>query len=138
MPEQHKPEQYRTEIEEILRKADIEGPAPIRPKKSSFFSLLMQYVRQSLEGKAWSITPGRIVLVAVSLLLVAAITRVVVPGFFGPLAWAGLLIFIIGYAMFFIKPLKGPERRWRGQPLDDAPQGPKATWIDRIRRRLGR
>ena len=138
MPEQHKPEQYKSEIEEILKKAEIEAPIPIRPRKTSFFSMLVRYARQSLEGKAWSVTPGRIVLVAVSLLLVAAITRVAVPGFFGPLAWAGLGIFIIGYALFFIKPPKGPDQRWREQPLDDAPTGPKATWIDRVRRKLGR
>lgn len=138
MPEQKKPEQYESEIEEILRQADLEAPTPIRPRKSSFSSLLMQYARQSLEGKAWSITPGRIVLVAVSLLLVAAITRMVMPSVFGPLAWAGLLLFIIGYGMFFVKPPKGPEQRWRGQPLDDVGSGPKATIIDRIRRKLGR
>lgn len=138
MPEQQKPEQYKAEIEEILRKADLDAPTPIRPKKASFFNLLAQYARQSLEGKAWSITPGRIVLVAVSLLLVAALTRVIVPGFFGPLAWAGLLVFIIGYAMFFIKPPKAPEPRWRGQPLDDEPRGPKIGLIGRIRRKLGK
>ncbi|MCH8825968.1 MAG: hypothetical protein J4O08_07345 [Chloroflexi bacterium] len=138
MPEQHKPDQYRTEIEEILRKAELDGPTPIRPKKPNFLGLLMQYARQSLEGKAFSITPGRVVLVAVSLLLVAAITRLVVPSAFGFLAWAGLILFIVGYALFFIKPPKGPERHWRGQPLDDAPTGPRATWIDRIRRKFGR
>jgi len=136
MPEQKKPEQYQSEIEEILRKADLDAPIPIRPKKASFFSLLKQYAGQSLEGKAWSITPGRIVLVAVSLLLLAAITRMIVPVAFGPLAWAGLLLFIIGYGMFFVKPPKSPGPRWRGQPLDDAPSGPRTNFIDRIRRKF--
>ena len=138
MPEQHKPEQYKSEIEEILKKAEIEAPTPIRSGKSSFLNLLTQYARQSLEGKAWSITPGRIVLVAVSLLLLAAMTRVIAPGFFGPLAWAGLGIFFFGYLMFFVKPPKGLDPRWRGQPLDDAPSAPRATWIARIRRKFGR
>jgi hypothetical protein len=132
------PEQYQSEIEEILRQADLDGPIPIRPKKTSFFSLLKQYARQSLEGKAWSITPGRIVLVAVSLILLAALTRMIVPVAFGPLAWVGLVLFIIGYAMFFIKPPKGPEQRWRGQPLDDAPSGPKTNFIGRLRRKFKR
>ena len=132
------PEQYQFEIEEILRKADLVAPIPIRPKKTSFFSLLKQYARQSLEGKAWSITPGRIVLVAVSLILLAALSRMIVPVAFGPLAWAGLLLFIIGYGMFFVKPPKGPEQRWRGQLLDDAPSVPRANFIDRIRGKFKR
>ncbi len=132
------PEQYQFEIEEILRKADLDAPIPSRPKKTSFFSLLKQYARQSLEGKAWSITPGRIVLAAVSLILLAALTRMIVPVAFGPLAWAGLLLFIIGYGMFFVKPPKGPEQRWRGQLLDDAPSGPRANFIDRIRGKFKR
>jgi len=68
----------------------------------------------------------------------AALTRMIVPVAFGPLAWVGLVLFIIGYAMFFIKPPKGPEQRWRGQPLDDAPSGPKTNFIGRLRRKFKR
>ena len=125
-------------MERIARKAELSGPPHIRHKTPHSLGWLMQYARQSLDGKAFSITHGRVVLVAVSLLLVAAITRLVVPSAFGFLAWAGLILFIVGYALFFIKPPKGPERHWRGQPLDDAPTGPRATWIDRIRRKFGR
>ncbi len=139
MPEQKKPDQYQSEIEEILRKADLDAPIPIRPKKPSFFNLTKKYVRQSLEGKAWSITPGRIVLVAVSLILLAAITRMIVPIAFGPLAWAGLLLFIIGYGMFFVKPPKDPEQRWRGQSLEDPKTpGPMTNFVDRICRKFKR
>ena len=52
----------------------------------------------------------------------------------GYLAWGGLLLFIVGYALFFVKPpsAKPVEKRWRGRPVDDSPDG---SWWDRLRRR---
>ena len=92
--------------------------------------LLRRYIVQSIGGKTWSITPGRVMLVAIVLLLSALIMTFSVPGMVGPLAWAGLLQFIVGYAMFFIKPSK-IEKRWRGQPIDDRGE----RWWERFRRK---
>jgi hypothetical protein len=69
-------------------------------------------------------------LVAVSLLLSALIVNAFVPGLVAPLAWAGLLLFLVGYGMFFVKPPK-IEKRWRGQPLDDSGN----SWWERLRRK---
>ena len=48
----------------------------------------------------------------------------------GIMAWGGLVLFIVGYAMFFIRPRKF-EKRWRGQPIDDSGE----KFWDRLRRR---
>ena len=63
-------------------------------------------------------------LIAVSLMVAALIVRV------APLAWGGLLLFIIGYGMFFVRPPK-VENRWRGQVVDR-----EDSWWDRLRRKL--
>lgn len=130
------PEQYQKEIEEILEKADVESPAPKRRANLSFGHMIWLQLRQSVGGKTWSMSPGRVMLIAGSLLLASLLLRAVLPGIVGPLAWAGLLIFIIGYGLFFINAPKDSQKRWRGQPLDDMPDGPAETWLDRIRQRF--
>ena len=124
---------YQREIEEILKQAgEMEPAGRDRRPRQSIWRLIWTYIVQSLGGRGWSISPGRIMLVAGSLLLSALIVRAVVPGLVAPLAWAGLLLFIVGYAMIFVRPVK-IEKRWRGQPLEDAGE----SWWDRIRRRRG-
>ena len=129
-------DQYQREIEEILKDAEVDAPAPKRLKGLSFPRLVWLQIRQSLGGKAWSISPGRVILIALSLILAWAILRPAIPGMAGYLAWTGLLLFIIGYGMIFVRPPKGPGRMWRGQPLDDMPNNPIESWWDRLRRRL--
>ena len=79
----------------------------------------------------WSFSPSRVMLIAVVLFLLSMVFRAAGLGIVGPLAWAGLLLFIIGYAMFFIRPKK-VEKLWRGQPIDITGE----TWWNRIRRKL--
>ena len=124
-------QKYQREIEEILREAGDVLPSKKRARsKSNFWRLLWLYIRQSLGGKTWSVTPGRVMLVAISLLLLALIFSRMVPGIGGPLALAGLLLFIIGYGLFFVRPPR-IEKRWRGQLLDE----PGTSWWDRFRRK---
>ncbi len=127
-------ERYQREIEEILQEAgDLEPSGVSVGTKPGFWALARSYLGQSLGGKRWSLSPGRVMLVAVSLLLAALVLRSALPGVgvVGPLAWAGLLLFIVGYGLFFIKPPK-IEKRWRGQPLDG---GGESLW-SRLRRRI--
>jgi len=65
------------------------------------------------------------------LLLSTLVVSPFVDGVSGYLAWAGLLISIVGYGMVLAKPPKG-EKRWRGQLLDEMTEPP---WWDRFRRR---
>ena len=125
---------YQREIEEILEKSGDLGPSkkPKRkPDKESLFKLAGLYVKQALSGKLWSLSPGRVMLIGLLLLLSMLIVMQFVPGIPGLLAWAGLLIFIVGYGMVLAKPPK-VEPRWRGQPMELRGD---SLW-SRIRRRL--
>ena len=125
-------DKYKREIEEILKQAgDIVSPEKRRQPKKSLWRLIWRNITRSLGGKLWSFSPGRIMLIAVVLFLLSMVFRATGLGIVGPLAWAGLLLFIIGYAMFFVRPQK-VEKLWRGQPIDDTGE----TWWTRIRRKL--
>ena len=128
---------YQREIEEILQKAgDIGGGRKPKPASSDrsigFFKLVWLYVRQSLGGRFWSISPGRVMLLGFVLLLSALLVIPLVGGRAGLLGWAGLIIFIIGYGMVLARPPK-VQKKWRGEPIED-----DSSWLDRIRRRINR
>ena len=126
------PERYKREIEEILRQAgelgNGKGPGSQRP---GLLKLAWRHAVQSLGGKTWSISPGRVMLLAFSLLLAAVVVGSAVPGLIAPLAWLGLILLIVGYAMFFIRPPR-IEKRWRGQKIDYDGD----SWWDRLRRKI--
>ena len=125
-------DRYKREIEEILKQAgEIAGRGQKRPPKTGLWRLIWRNITRSLGGKMWSLSPSRVMLIAVVLFLLSMVFRATGLGIVGPLAWAGLLLFIIGYAMFFIRPKK-VEKLWRGQPIDISGE----TWWDRIRRKL--
>ena len=125
-------DRYKREIEEILKQAgEIAGRGQKRPPKIGLWRLIWRNITRSLGGKMWSLSPSRVMLIAVVLFLLSMVFRATGLGIVGPLAWAGLLLFIIGYAMFFIRPKK-VEKLWRSQPIDDSGE----TWWDRIRRKL--
>ena len=124
-------ERYKKEIEEILRQSGELAPAGKdgRPRLSVWRQILLSITR-SLGGRSWSLSPGRVMVSAVLLLLLSLIFTRMVPGIGGPLALAGLILFIVGYGMFFVKPSK-IEKRWRGQPIEYS----RGSWWDRIRRK---
>jgi len=121
---------YEEEIEDILKQAGEIGSVGPTKRRKGFFVLLLSYVTQSVGGRNWSITPGRIILTAAALLLVGLLLQSSIPGIGALMAWGGLALFIVGYAMFFIRPRKF-EKRWRGQPIDDSGE----KFWDRLRRR---
>ncbi len=116
-------ERYKREIDEILRQAGELGAG--KRSRPSLPRLMWMGLTQSLGGKRWSLSPGRVMFIAVALLLSALIMSVPL------LAWAGLILFIVGYAMFFVHPPK-IEKRWRGQPMDYS----GGAWWHRLRSRF--
>ncbi len=132
------PSRYQREIEDILQKAGEEGPKR-RPRRAASRGNLRQltwlYVKQSLSGNLFSISPGRIMLFGFVLLLSFLLVRPFSAGVAGMLAWAGLIIFIVGYGMVLVRPPK-IEKRWRGESIEMEPSG--GSWLDRIRRRITR
>ncbi len=129
---------YQREIEEILQNADDIGGGERRSKRPSsnnnigFFRLVRMYVRQSLGGRFWSISPGRVMLVGFVLILSTLLVRPFVGGVAGWLGWAGLLMFIVGYGMVLVRPPK-VQKKWRGEPIED-----DSSWLDKIRRKISR
>ena len=124
-------DRYQREIEEILRKAgDVAPPVAPSPRKAGLRRLIWTNIKQSLAGKPLSFTPGRAMLAAVLLLLAALVLNSVGVGPVALVALAGLILFIVAYGMFFIRPPK-PQKRWRGQVIEEEKNG--GPW-DRFRR----
>ena len=127
-------DRYEREIEEILRQAGELGTGGrSRGGSRGLLRLAWLSVAGAVGGKTWSLRPGRVMLAGVVLLLSALIVGSAAPGSLVPLlGWGGLILLIVGYAMFFIRPQQ-VEKRWRGQPIDDRGQ----SWWDRLRRKMG-
>lgn len=124
-------DRYKREIEDILRQSGELGSGKGGRRRRSLLGLVWQQVVQSLSGKALSITPGRVILTAVVLFVLALMAGSLTAGLAPLLGFAGLILFIVGYAMFFIKPPQ-TEKRWRGQPIKYG-----GSWWSRFRRNRG-
>ena len=112
---------YEKEIEEILEQAGEFGShKPINNCKG-IVGILWGYIVQSIGGKSLVLTPGRIMITSVLLLMVGLISNSFIHGVGAWIAWIGFLLFIVGYASFLIRP-KRIEKRWRGQLIDDRPE----------------
>ena len=126
------PDRYQREIEDILQQAGDLGTDPHSGRRrGGLLALVWRYFGQAPSGNVWGITPGRVMLAAVAVLLLALVAGSMTSGVAPLLGFAGLLLFIVGYAMFFIKPPKA-EKRWRGQPIEYG-----SSWWSRLRKRLG-
>ena len=129
------PDQYQKEIEDILKKAEAEAPLPSENSRRSLRGMVWQYARQSLNSTAWGVSPGKIMLAALAILLAGLVLRYMIPAL-GVLMWISLVVFIIGYGMVFLRPSKSPLERkmWRGRYIDEEPEG-GGSWWDRFRRK---
>jgi len=94
------PEKYEREIEEILAKSSKESKKA-RPSKS-FLNILFRYLNQSVRIRNFKISPGRIMLVGLCLLLLALIISTFASTWTSFFAWIGLLLLILGYFLFFL------------------------------------
>ncbi len=136
---------YEREIEDILEKAGGFGPAPSgggpkKPRSRNVVRLAWLYVRQSVSGKPWSVSPGRVMLVGFALLLSTLLVMPFVDGVAGYLAWAGLLLCVIGYGMFLARPSSGGgvEKHWRGRRVESERRSRLMSALNRVRRRFSR
>lgn len=110
-------QRYQREIEEILGAINEDPPTRTDRRKAS------TVVSQSREtkGRLRRITPGRLLLAGLALLIAALLMNAFGLALASPLAWLGVALSIIAYVAFFTKPRRLVERRWRGQLLDDPP-----------------
>ncbi len=129
------PEKYKDEIEEILKRAG--EAAPTRPADESeghpenrskvrddVVSRQAPAPRTKPSRSRPSITPGKLMLLGVILLIVGIK--------FWPLIWVGLATLAGGYMMYFVSPRTITyEKRWRGRSVDE--DAPSSQW-DRLKR----
>ncbi len=102
MPEQ----QYKREIEEILRLADeSEQPDSTNvsyEEESSVFQYYFMKLKNILKIRVWPLSPGLILLVSLITLVFSIVLKFLMPSVAEFTALGALLIFILGYATIFI------------------------------------
>lgn len=127
------PEKYRREIEEILQKLE-EAPVPQRHRMRRRLSSLVRPLEWLFRKKYWRPSPGRVMLVSLVLLVTALAFQAA--GVFAravmPMIWVAVALFVVSYALMFIRPPGKYEKRWRGSRVED--QSP--AWKERLRRWL--
>ena len=128
-------DKYKKEIEEILKQADDVLPnggsrpasrGPGSPVSSS------NPLGRLTGGRGLRISAGKLMLASFALLLLALILGAAGIGSVVHFVVAGLVLFVIAYALFFIRPSASSyEKRWRGRIIEDSP----SLW-ERVKRWL--
>lgn len=102
MPEQ----QYKKEIEEILRLADeseeVDSTDVGFMEEPFVFQFYLTKLKNKLKLSLWPLSPGFILLVSLITLLSSIALKFLFPSVAHFAAFASLFIFIVGYATFFI------------------------------------
>ncbi len=113
------PEKYKEEIEEILRRTDEVPPAPHAreaEKRPVDLAQPPHPAHRPSRGSVWrwpALSPGKILLAGLVLLLVGAFWK-------GLLIWVGLVVLVLAYLLFFVKPQStSDEKRWRGRAVEE-------------------
>ena len=129
-------DKYKNEIEEILRNAEEVMPKgqPGPAKRTSGNSGGFFSTRARLPiGRGLKISAGKLMLGSLGLFLLALVLGAATNISVVFLVVAGLVVFVIAYALFFVRPSGSSsyEKRWRGRVIEGAP----APW-DRFKRWL--
>ncbi len=118
-------DKYMKEIEEILRRAE-EAKATERtsPRKrrsrpsGRFLSLLSRLPKLRIPR----VSAGKLMVASVVMLLLALVLPRAGIGSVVIFVVAGLVLFVIAYALFFVRPGGiAHEKRWRGRPIEEGP-----------------
>ena len=130
-------DKYEIEIEEILKRAEDVLPKDRARPQSQRTEPAEQTpgpLSRLTGGRKLKISAGKLMLISFGLLLLALILGATSLGFVLPLVVAGLVLFVIAYALFFVRPGSGSyEKRWRGRVIEE-----NASPFERIKRWLKR
>ena len=119
-------QRYQREIEEILGQTgeDEMGSGGERVKTPNAPRRTSRSPRRRL-GAFIRLTPGRLLVTGIGLLLLSVLLKALDAPGVTPFLWASVVLFVFAYVVYFTKPRRTVERRWRGQPMDDPqPAGP--------------
>ena len=131
-------QRYQKEIEEILEHVNEEPPkqrrgGSSRPRGES--GSAPPRAPRSPSRFALRVSPGRLMLIGLALLFISLISLSLLPMLASPSALVGIGLFIVAYVLFFAKPRRSVERRWRGQSIEDEPVDSGLTrfwrWVTR-------
>lgn len=117
-------QRYQKEIEEIL--GQVTEDVPAGPGSDSGRNLRPWEVAraQSMSTKPprerFRFTIGKALLAGVILLVISPLLGGF--GLMAPAALGGIGLIIGAYVVYFTKPRRRIERRWRGQSIEDAPE----------------
>ena len=117
-------QRYQREIEEILDKVNEDAPVESRAKRGSRPGSAPSKRRPEPNRRprvTFDFSPGRLLVIGVLLLAGALVLKLIGVGFAAPFAWVGIALFVVAYILFFTKPRRTVERRWRGQSIEDLP-----------------
>ncbi len=129
-------DKYKKEIEEILKQADDVMPkdrAGSSPRPAGDSGGRFGQLGRVSRGKGLRISPSKLMLASFGLLLLGLILGAIGIGNVVVFVVAGLVLFVIAYALFFIRPSGSYsyDKRWRGRIIDERP-----TLLDRVKQWL--
>jgi hypothetical protein len=117
-------QRYQREIEEILDQSGSDAPAGKGAAGKPQRRPADRVSRPSSWRLPISISPGRLLFIGVVTLL-AGLLLPFPDGLAKSIAWIGVGLFVLSYVLFFARPGRTVERRWRGQSMEDiAPPSP--------------
>ncbi len=120
-------ERLEREIEEILQQAELPPASPKAHRGGGRRAGSGSYRIQD------ALQPKKLFFVSLALFLTWLVLWATNIAQSVVLFWLALVLFIIGYALYFVRSENTPERRWRGQVVD---YGDGNSWRDRLRRWL--
>ena len=118
------PDKFMREIEEIIERVERDGSGK-ESESSSVSATNISKLKRIAPGffslaRFGSISPSKVMLAGIFLLLLAVVVSPFIHGTVTLLVWAGLLLFVIAYGLFFMRPSGiHYEKRWRGQIVED-------------------
>jgi hypothetical protein len=130
-------DKYMKEIEEILKQADAVLPGDrTRPPREKPKATGGPFGSLGRVSGGMRISATKLMLASFGLLLLALILGAAGVGNVVHVVVAGLVLFVIAYALFFVRPgasltSSSYEKRWRGRPMEE-----RQTMLDRFRRWL--
>ncbi len=116
-------QRYQKEIEEILEQVNEDAPANSGPSRKlrPWEAARAQSMSTGQRPKAsFRLTIGKVLLAGVVLLVLSPLLGGL--GLMAPAAWGGIILIIGAYVVYFTKPRRQVERRWRGQSIEDEPE----------------
>jgi len=118
------PDKFMREIDEILERVE-RGGAIEGSKDEDGPATKRRTLQRLLPGPIWrdrftSVSPGKVMLAGIALLLLAVVILAFADLKMFGLLWAGLVLFVIAYGMFFMRPGGAQyQKRWRGHLVED-------------------